>query len=86
MKIGQTVYTINWLEIGHDRLPVKVSEEVVTGILWDSFIQTNNKKLNRRQDVFTIRAGAELEFKRQQNRFQTDYWRAVSKALKEILK
>lgn len=86
MKIGQTVYTIRWLEIGRDRIPVKVSEEIVTGFYFGTFVQTDNKILNRREDVYTVKQGAELAYKKYAQKYKTDYWRAVSRALNNVLK
>ena len=86
MKIGQTVYTIKWLEVGHDRIPVKVSEGVVTGFPFEFFVQTDNTTINRRQDVYTVKKGAELAYKNYAQKFKTDYWKAVTKALNNVMK
>ena len=84
MKIGDTVYYLKWLEVGRDRLPVAVSEGIVTGFYFGTFVQADNKILIRRQDAYTIRKGAELEYQRQAKRFNTDYWKAVCRALTNI--
>ena len=86
MRIGQTVYTIKWLEVGHDRIPVKVSEGIVTGFPFEFFVQTDNKLLSRRQDVYTTKKGAELAYKNYAQKFKTDYWKAVTKALNNVMK
>lgn len=86
MRIGQTVYTIKWLEVGRDRIPVQVSEGIVTSFPFEFFVQTDNKLLSRRQDVYTTKKGAELAYKKYTQKYKTDYWKAVTRALNNVMK